>query len=119
MNGSELTMLRDKIEEMDHLHQLGILEIIKKGNIDYTENSNGVFINMSILNNDTVSDIKEYIKYIKLQIMNAMVSPKKNALEIFGFNGSMKTEQNSKDDKKDLKAKGYAFIRYKMIEDKE
>jgi hypothetical protein len=59
------------------------------------------------------------IKYIKLQIMNAMVSPKKNALEIFGFNGSMKTEQNSKDDKKDLKAKGYAFIRYKMIEDKE
>ena len=67
MNGSELTMLRDKIEEMDHLHQLGILEIIKKGNIDYTENSNGVFINMSILNIDIISEIKEYIKYIKLQ----------------------------------------------------
>ena len=67
MNGTELTVLRDKIEDMDHLHQLRILEIIKKGNIDYTENSNGIFINMSILNMNTISEIKEYIKYIKLQ----------------------------------------------------
>lgn len=67
MNGKDLTALRDKIEGMDHIHQVGILEIVRKGKIDYTENSNGVFINMTILSEHIIYEIKDYIKYIKLQ----------------------------------------------------
>ena len=67
MNNNLLTALRDKIEGMEQIHQLRVLEIIRKGNMDYTENANGIFINMSILNSQIVNEIQDYIKYIKLQ----------------------------------------------------
>jgi hypothetical protein len=34
----------------------------------------------------------------------------KNDLDSFGFKGSIKTEQNNKEDRKDLNAMGYASI---------
>ncbi len=43
MDASALQVLRDNIESMEHVHQLRILEIIKNNNIEYTENSNGIF----------------------------------------------------------------------------
>ncbi len=67
MNNTALTTLRDQIEGMEHIHQLRVLEIIRKGNMDYTENANGIFINMSLLNTEIVNEIQNYIKYIKLQ----------------------------------------------------
>ena len=56
-----------KSNRIDELSIQGILEIIKKGKIDYTENSNGVFINMTLLNHDTLKHIRNFIKYVDLQ----------------------------------------------------
>ncbi len=63
MDASALQVLRDNIESMEHVHQLRILEIIKNNNIEYTENSNGIFINMTILSPQLITSIQEYIKY--------------------------------------------------------
>tara|TARA_B100000674_G_C37629327_1_gene818044 strand:+ start:337 stop:621 length:285 start_codon:yes stop_codon:yes gene_type:complete len=62
-----LTSLRDNIENMEKIHQVHILKIFKKYNVEYTENTNGIFINMSILKDEAIAEIKSYIEYVKLQ----------------------------------------------------
>ena len=64
---SELKKLRDHIEKMDMIHQIHILKILKDNNIEYTENTNGVFINMTLLDEATLKQIKNFIKYVNLQ----------------------------------------------------
>lgn len=67
MNNNDLLVIRDEIEKMEKIHQVHILKIFKKNNIDFTENSNGIFVNMSILSKDILNDIRSYIKYVNLQ----------------------------------------------------
>ncbi len=67
MNDTNLPALRDKIEAMEKINQLRVLEIIKKTKMEFTENANGIFINMSLLVPATIVEINNYIKYIKLQ----------------------------------------------------
>ena len=50
------------------------------------------------------------IRNSKPQTIKAIISPMKNDLDSFGFKGSIKTEQNNKEDRKDLNAMGYASI---------
>ena len=64
---NNLKKLRDIIEEMNKIQQTHILKILKEENIEFTENSNGVFINMTLLDNKTLTRVKEFIKYVHLQ----------------------------------------------------
>ena len=64
---SELKQLRDHIENMDTIHQIHIFKILKQNQIEYTENNNGVFINMTLLNKGTLKHIRNFIKYVDLQ----------------------------------------------------
>ena len=43
----------------------------------------------------------------------------KNDLDNFGFKGSIKTEQNNKEDRKDLNAMGYASMVNKIRAERE
>jgi len=63
----DLKNLRNDIEKLDKIHQIHILGVLKSANIEYTENTNGIFINMTILDKETVKEIAEYISYVKLQ----------------------------------------------------
>lgn len=67
MNNTELLKVRDDVEKMEKIHQINILKIFKKHNIDFTENSNGIFINMTILNTEILEEITSYISYVNLQ----------------------------------------------------
>jgi hypothetical protein len=67
MDNAELLKIRDQVEKMEKIHQINILKIFKKHNIDFTENSNGIFINMTILNSDILEEINSYISYVNLQ----------------------------------------------------
>jgi hypothetical protein len=64
---NELKLLRDHIESMDIIHQVHIFKILKKNNIDFTENNNGIFINLTLLGKPTLQDFRNFIKYVKLQ----------------------------------------------------
>ena len=67
MNIDNVKKLRDTIQNMDPIHQVNILKIIKKNEVDFTENSNGIFINMSLLDDDTINEMTKFVKYVNLQ----------------------------------------------------
>ena len=67
MDNTALLKIRDQVEKMEKIHQINILKIFKQYNIDFTENSNGIFVNMTILNTDILEEIGSYISYVNLQ----------------------------------------------------
>ena len=40
---TDLKRLRDNIEKMERIHQIHIFKILKENQIEFTENSNGIF----------------------------------------------------------------------------
>ena len=64
------TQLRNQIESLDKIHHIKILKIIKENEIKFSENRNGVFINMNALNDKTILEIVKMLEYIKEQEKN-------------------------------------------------
>tara|TARA_B110001469_G_C9645385_1_gene325943 strand:+ start:641 stop:895 length:255 start_codon:yes stop_codon:yes gene_type:complete len=69
----KLRELRDTISELDVCEQVEVLKIIEKNKIKYTENKNGVFINMNKLNNKTIEDLDKFIEYIRNNIKKNLI----------------------------------------------
>ena len=67
MRDIELDVLKDKIEKLEKFHQVQILEILVQNNIPFTENRNGVFINMIKIRSEVILKIKEYLLYVTNQ----------------------------------------------------
>ena len=68
----ELKELRDKIQNIPNKehHHAEIFSIIKTNSINFSENKNGIFLNMNKLNDQTISLIKRYLSYIENQNKN-------------------------------------------------
>ncbi len=60
----KLKELRDTITELDVCEQAEVLKIIEKNNVKFTENKNGVFINMNKLSDKAIEDIESFLEYI-------------------------------------------------------
>ena len=60
----ELTKIKTYIEGFEKTEQEQVLQLIIKHNIDYTENSNGVFVNLSNIDKDKLNILILFIKYI-------------------------------------------------------
>tara|TARA_Y100000816_G_C26092394_1_gene577467 strand:- start:163 stop:465 length:303 start_codon:yes stop_codon:yes gene_type:complete len=67
MNHNLLVSLRNKMENMNNIHHLKFFEIIKNHNIQFSENRNGIFINMNSLNEKIMDEINLYISYVNKQ----------------------------------------------------
>ena len=61
----KLKELRDIITELEICEQSEILKIIEKNKIKFTENKNGVFINMNKLSDKAIYDIETFLEYIQ------------------------------------------------------
>jgi hypothetical protein len=59
---------KEKIESLHRPYQIQILRILKKHNVEFNENRNGVFFNLAKLNEDTLTDIEKYLTYVDQQI---------------------------------------------------
>ena len=70
MDYNKLINLRNTVENLDAIYHLEILQILKDNNVNYTENRNGIFINLTLLNQKTISIIKKYISFIEQQKKN-------------------------------------------------
>ena len=55
----------NKINTLTNIQQKEIFNIIKRNNINYTFNKNGVFIDITKIDNDLVDEIINYIKFIE------------------------------------------------------
>ena len=62
-----LKMLRDNIEALPVFHQIEILRILYKNHITFSENKNGVFLNLSYVNLDVIHKINEYVTFVQNQ----------------------------------------------------
>lgn len=82
-NLDNLENLKNKIENMNKQHQIEILRILKNDkNILLNENINGVFVNLSDINEKTINMIKKYILYVDKQNTNInQIENKKEELQ--------------------------------------
>lgn len=63
----EKVILRDEIEKLDEKQHFEIFKIFKKYNIPFSENKNGIFLNLNCVDEFIISEIKEFILYLKNQ----------------------------------------------------
>lgn len=59
-----LMSLKEGIENMPVVHQIEILRILHSNHTQINENKNGVFVNISRLNNELLQQLYEYMKYV-------------------------------------------------------
>ena len=62
-----LKYLRDKIELLNAFHQIEILRILHTNKVTFSENKNGVFVNLTYVSSDIIDTISEYIVYVYKQ----------------------------------------------------
>ena len=67
MDTAKLVVLKEQIENLDAFHHNKILKILVKNNIKYSENRNGIFVNMNSFNKNTIDQIEKTLLYIKTQ----------------------------------------------------
>ena len=67
MNIDLLNALHKKIECLPETSHFEVFKIIKKYNIPYNENSNGIFINMSHMKNDCIEELTSHINWLEEQ----------------------------------------------------
>ena len=62
-----LMKLKEKLESLPTFHQIEILRILHSKNTNLNENKNGIFINISKLNDTSLTQLEEYINYVNAQ----------------------------------------------------
>jgi hypothetical protein len=62
-----LVKLKDKIEKMSVPQHVELFRIVKSNNVDFNENKNGIFINLSSTDCEVIKKLEEYIEYIEEQ----------------------------------------------------
>jgi hypothetical protein len=62
-----LKILRDNIEALPVFHQIEVLRILYKNHITFSENKNGVFLNLSYVNLEVIHKISEYVTFVQNQ----------------------------------------------------
>ena len=68
MDGSDLFSIKSAIEKMNKFHQVAVLRILRENEtVTLNENKNGVFVNLTELSGDKVTELEEYVKYVAMQ----------------------------------------------------
>ena len=62
----ELNELKDEIEKLDKKNQIHIMHLLHKYNIQINFNINGGFVNLSLVNDDVITVIKDYLNELKI-----------------------------------------------------
>ena len=62
-NINKLKSLKEKIEALEETEHQEILKIIKRYECKFTENNNGVFINMNKLSEDVIKEIESFLVF--------------------------------------------------------
>lgn len=77
-----LEEIRQKIEKMSKQNHIEILKLLYEKNVKFTENDNGIFLNLTNLNSEHINILLDYMNYIKNQenILN-IIENKKEEIE--------------------------------------
>ena len=65
---TKLNYIREQIEQMSKFNQIEVLKILTKNkNVIINENKYGIHINLIEIDNDTLNNLMDYIKYVITQ----------------------------------------------------
>ena len=67
MENIKLNLLKEEIEKLEKFHQIQILEILVENKVSFTENRNGIFVNLIKINKTIIQKIREYLLYVSNQ----------------------------------------------------
>jgi len=62
-----LINIKNSIEKMNKIQQTEVFKIIKNNELDYNENNNGVFINLTNVNDNVICELEKYIVFVENQ----------------------------------------------------
>ena len=62
-----LVILREKLQALSKFHQLEVLRLLNKEKVEYTENRNGIFVNMNNLPEESIVALNDYLNYVSTQ----------------------------------------------------
>ena len=79
----KLLQLRNSIESLSKESQLEIFKILRDNKVEFSENKNGVFFNLSLVDKNIIEQVQTHMKYINKQekIINDMENKKHNVEE--------------------------------------
>tara|TARA_B110000977_G_scaffold181784_1_gene242802 strand:- start:5753 stop:6067 length:315 start_codon:yes stop_codon:yes gene_type:complete len=63
----KLNKLKNIIDNLDKIHHLKIFKVLKDNNVKFSENRNGIFINMNSFDENTIKNIELTLQYINRQ----------------------------------------------------
>ena len=66
VSDKQLKDLKDIIGQLEEFQKVEIYKIIKNNEIKYTNNKNGVFINMKLITPTCIEEINNYLKFINI-----------------------------------------------------
>lgn len=79
----KMNKLKEKIESLDKENHIEIMRIFEKHHITYSENNNGIFINMNDLSPIALNEVDKYIQYLEIQKNTIdVIEQKKNTIEM-------------------------------------
>ena len=61
----ELDKLKDEIEQLNKKEQIHILHLLHKNNVVISYNRSGSFVNLTLVNDNVITEIKEYISSLE------------------------------------------------------
>jgi len=64
---NKLKSLKENIEGLTQYHQSEILRIFCNNKVDINENKNGVFINLSLVDESIIKELENYLSYVNTQ----------------------------------------------------
>lgn len=63
-----LQSLKEIIEDLPKFNQIEILKIFKKSpDVTINENKNGIFVNLSLVDEKIINELKRYVEYVNKQ----------------------------------------------------
>tara|TARA_Y100000816_G_scaffold287436_1_gene270166 strand:- start:760 stop:1077 length:318 start_codon:yes stop_codon:yes gene_type:complete len=100
MNYDSLVNIKENIEKMDQSNQKEILKILKENEVNISENNNGSFINLSLLDKEMLLKLENYIEYFNKQQSNLefIEAEKVNIKKEFFLKNKNKQLQNDKEE---------------------
>ena len=67
MDIHDITQIRNTIEMLDKDKHIEIFKIFKRHNVFFSENKNGIFINLTEVQSSAIIEIQKFIDYINKQ----------------------------------------------------
>ena len=65
---TDLNRLKERIERLNKFHQIEILKLLKTNDsCTLNENKNGIFVNLTSLNDGLIFELEKYLEYVQKQ----------------------------------------------------